>query len=121
RDCVTPETARAAAQDVSMFDQQGCVSPHTIYIHGSAADAGRFAALLAEAMSLVERELPRGRISATDAVRIQQARGAAEFRMGAEVYAGAGTGWTVIADPDPAFALSCLNRVVYVKSLGAIA
>lgn len=113
-----PVTARAAADDVSMFDQQGCVSPHTLYVLGGPENARAFARLLAAEMARVERTTPRGRLPAEDAARIHQARGAAECRPDVEVLRPpTGTAWTVIADPGPAFAASCLNRVVYVKPL----
>lgn len=113
--------ARAAAHDVSFYDQQGCVSPHVIYVEGGQEHAIAVARALALAMAAVERDLPRGVISSVEAATIQQLRGAAAFRESAEVFAGAGTSWTVIADPDPVFALSCLNRVVSVKPLAHLA
>jgi hypothetical protein len=116
-----PATARAAADDVSIFDQQGCVSPHTLYVLGGPEHAFAFARLLAVAMAQVELATPRGRLSVEDAARIHQARGAAEFRPDVDVLIPpTGTAWTVIADPDPAFAVSCLNRVVYVKPLAQL-
>src|SRR5581483_8583985 len=112
------ETARAAALDVSVFDQQGCVSPHTLYVEGDVEAARGFGRLLAAALAEVEALLPRGRLTTAETAAIQQTRGAAEFRDGVDVFTpAAGTAWTVIVDPDPAFAVSCLNRVVYVKPL----
>jgi hypothetical protein len=116
-----PETARAAAHDVAAFDQQGCVSPHLVYVEGEEAAARAFAGRLAGALARVEAERPRGRITPAEAGDIQQLRGAAEFRPGAEVLADpTGTAWTVIVQPDPAFALSCLNRVVHVRPLARL-
>ncbi|HEX6939316.1 MAG TPA: acyl-CoA reductase [Longimicrobiales bacterium] len=120
-----PATAAAAARAVATFDQQGCVSPHVVYVEGGGASSPRdFAAALAGAMRDVEKELPRGRLDAAEAAAIQQARGAAEFAAlggrGVELFASEGTAFTVIYDPDPAFDLSCLNRVVRVKPLDHI-
>jgi hypothetical protein len=113
-----PAVARAAAHDVSFFDQQGCVSPHTIYVEGDTDEALAFARRLAPAMAREQGRTPRGPLAPEEASAVQQARGAAEFRPGAEVFASpGGSAWTVIFDPDPAFAVSCLNRVVYVKPL----
>lgn len=113
--------ARAAALDVSLFDQQGCVSPHTLYIEGDADAALGFARLLAGALAEIEREVPRGALTPAENTAIQQVRGAAEFRAGAEVFASpVGTAWTVVMEPDPEFARSCLNRLVYVKPLGRL-
>jgi hypothetical protein len=116
-----PAVARAAAHDVSFFDQQGCVSPHTIYVEGDTDEALAFARRLAPAMAREQGRTPRGPLAPEEASAVQQARGAAEFRPGAEVFASpGGSAWTVIFDPDPAFAVSCLNRVVYVKPLAGL-
>ncbi len=114
--------ARAAGHDVSFLDQQGCVSPHTIFVEGDAAAALGFARRLADAMADIAATTPRGPLDAPAAAAIHQARGAAEFRPGAEVLIDpAGTGWTVIFDPRPAFAPSCLNRVAHVRPLPRLA
>lgn len=117
----TENTAIAAAHDISFLDQQGCVSPHVLYVVGDAREARCFARLLARAMAAVEEKLPRGVLSPGAAAQVRQVRGAAEFRPGVELFTAAqGTAWTVIADPAPAFAASCLNRVVYVKPLPSL-
>lgn len=119
--CATGATAQAAAHDVAMFDQQGCVSPHVIYVLDSYQTARNFAAALATALEDVERTLPRGRLTAAETMQIWQVRSAAEFRPGVEIFADqTSTAWTVIVDPDPVFTLSCLNRVVYVKPLARL-
>jgi hypothetical protein len=60
RSALTPNTARALAQQVALYDQQGCLSPQIACVE----DAGReelraFAALVADALGELERELPR--------------------------------------------------------------
>ena len=113
--------AAGAALAASSFDQQGCVSPHLFYVEeGGAVEPRAWARLLAAAMAAVERELPRGTLSPSEASAIRQLRGEAEFAglagSGTELHASAqGTAWTVVYDPDPAFSASCLNRVVRVK------
>jgi hypothetical protein len=118
--------AAAAALDASTFDQQGCVSPHLFYVEeGGAVEPREWARLLAAAMADAERELPRGTLARSEASAIRQLRGEAEFAQlagsGVELHASAkGTAWTVVFDPDPAFAASCLNRVVRVKPVAAL-
>lgn len=124
------ETARLAALEVAVWDQQGCVSPHLFYVETGGEVAPRaWAALLAGEMDAVEAQLPRGAISPGEASAIRQLRGQVEFAQqaapeGPEMHASrAGTSWTVLWDPDPAFQASCLNRVVRIKpvpSLGAV-
>ncbi len=121
-----PALARAAALDVATFDQQGCVSPHLFYVEeGGEIDAAEWAEALATALSEVERELPRGRLSPGEASAIRQVRGEMEFATlagrGVALHASpGGTVWTVIFDPDPAFVSSCLNRTVRVKPVDSL-
>lgn len=115
-------TAERVARAVAAFDQQGCVSPHVVYVErGGEVGPERFAERVAHAFDALEGELPRGALDAAEAVAIHQLRGRAEFRAaaGAEIrlYASEGTEYTVIYDADPAFAPSCLNRVLWVKPL----
>jgi Acyl-CoA reductase (LuxC) len=121
-DAAATATAAAAALAVATFDQQGCVSPHVLYVEaGGAVGARAFAALLAAAMARVEDRLPRGRIGAAESAAIQQARGAAEFGAFADrdaiVHAGPGTSYTVVYEADPALTASCLNRFIRVKPI----
>jgi hypothetical protein len=115
------EVAGAAALDASVFDQQGCVSPHVFYVEaGGEVEPEEWAALLAAAMETVERELPRGTLAPGEASAIRQARGEAEFleagSAGVRLHASAeGTAWTVLYDPRPGFTASCLNRLVRVR------
>jgi hypothetical protein len=119
--------AKRAALEAATFDQQGCVSPHLFYVEeGGAVSPQEWAALLAGAMARLETVLPRGTLSPSEASAIRQIRGEAEFAelagSGTELHAsGEGTAWTVIYDPDPAFAASCLNRVVRVKPVADLA
>jgi hypothetical protein len=118
-------TAREAALAVALFDQQGCVSPHVFYVEeGGGVTPRAFAALVAAELERLEETLPRGRTSEADAAAILEARSAAEARAirGEEVavHVGRGTRSTVIFEHDPAFRASCLNRLVYVKSVARL-
>lgn len=118
-------SAAAAAYAVATFDQQGCVSPHVLYVEeGGEVGPRAFAERLASALASVQDTLPRGRISPEEAATIHQLRGGSEFRRiaGADLalFEGPGTLYTVIYDADPAFAPSCLNRVVWVKPLAEL-
>lgn len=117
--------AERAARAVATFDQQGCVSPHALWVEGPESRAAELAGLLAAGLEALERTLPRGSISAAEASAIQQERGAAEMRAHADptvrIWAGAGTSWTVVLEPDPAPRASCLNRFVRVHPLDDLA
>ncbi len=115
--------AEQVAYAVSLFDQQGCVSPHVVYVErGGAIPPEGFAEMLAEAMAGFEEAMSRGPLAIEEASAIQQARTEAELRELREepvrLFASpGGTAWTVIYEDDPGFVPSCLNRVVRVKAL----
>ncbi len=113
------EVAAAVAEDVSRFNQKGCLSPHDIYVEGDARD---FAARLAEEMRRYEERDPRGPVTTREVAEIAGARANYRFRAASDprvaIWESAGSSaWTVIFEDDPWFAASCLNRVVFVKPL----
>ena len=118
-----PHLTEQIAYDVSLFDQQGCVSPHVIYVErGGVVPPEEFAQRLAEAMEAFDRAMPRGQLTIEDTSTIQQVRTEAELGelQGEPVrlfQSSSGTAWTVIYEEDPTFVPSCLNRVVRVKSV----
>jgi hypothetical protein len=113
--------ARDAALAVATFDQQGCVSPHMLYVLAEPADARALAAAIARELGDVARRLPRGSIGPGEAAAVRELRSSAEFRAIAgadvELWAPRDLAWTVIYDGDPAFSGSCLNRTLMVKSV----
>lgn len=120
-----PDAAAAelAARDASLFDQQGCLSPHLYYAGGEGPDtARRFAAALAIAMEAFDRHTPRRSLDTGAANEIRQLRSSYQFRAandaGVQIWCSEGsTAWTVIYEDEPQFAVSPLNRVVFVKPL----
>jgi hypothetical protein len=121
-----PALAQRAAHEVATFDQHGCVSPHLFYAEeGGDVSPQEWAGMVADALDRIERVVPRGTLSPSEAAAIRQLRGEAEFAQiagtGVELYAsGEGTHWTVIYERDPGFAASCLNRVVRIKPVASI-
>jgi hypothetical protein len=116
--------AHEAARATALFDQQGCVSPQLLYVVGTADDAARFAAALADALAELADALPRGRLEAAEAAAIRELRTRAEFRAIAgenvKVYAGDDLAWSVILDPDPSLSGSCLNRTIVVRHVASL-
>jgi hypothetical protein len=127
-----PSLAEAAAFDASVYDQQGCLSPHAFYVEGGGQLSPReFAAALAKAMAAYQARVPRGELSTEEAAQIAKLRGAYEFRSASDkrvaVWPGPANdppsindelrraGWLVIYEDEPMFTPSCLNRVVFVK------
>ena len=116
------EAAPLAARDVSLFDQQGCLSLHNVYLSpGAGTSAREFAAMLADAMATFNRDSPRGELSLSESGAIATLRETARYRAAndptsCQLWESPGsTQWTVIFEDDPTIQPSCLNRVVYVK------
>ncbi len=118
-----PALAQAAAFDVSVYDQQGCLSPHVFYVEERGELTPRkFAAALAQAMAAYQARVPRGTLSPEEAVAICRVRDAYEYRAGRDkrvaVWRSIETNdWAVIYEDDPSFMPSCLNRLVFVKPM----
>jgi hypothetical protein len=119
-----PQLARAAAFDASVYDQQGCLSPHVFYVEeGGQLGPRKFAAALAEAMAAYQARVPSGRLSVQEAAEVVKFRSGYEFAAASDrriaVWTSppgdAASGYAVIYDDNPAFVASCLNRTVLVK------
>ncbi len=115
-------SATGAARDGSIFDQQGCLSPHAIFVlEKGKLTAGAYAQRLAAAMARFEAHTPRGALTISEANSIRTLREETDFRAAngepVEVFASTDTAWTVIVDRTDALPLSPLNRVIFVKPL----
>jgi hypothetical protein len=119
------QSVAGAAEDVSIFDQQGCLSAQTIYVRESGACTARaYASRLAGAMAEFSLLNPRGALSTSESLAIRMLREEAAFRAangeGIAVFSReTDTQWTVIFDTTPGFPRTPLNRVVFVKPLPA--
>jgi hypothetical protein len=112
-------SAPLVARDVSLFDQQGCLSPHVIYV---AQEPEKYAATLAREMELFDLQSPRAVLSPAEAAQIAETRDRVRLQAAngkpVQIYASENsTNWTVIFERDETFVASCLNRVVHVKPL----
>lgn len=111
-----------AAHDVSVFDQQGCLSPHVIFVREKRKlTASAYAQRLAAAMARFENHTPRGALTVSEANSIRTLREETTFRAAngepLDLFASGDTAWTVIADRTANLPLSPLNRVIFVKPL----
>ncbi|UCF18834.1 MAG: acyl-CoA reductase [Gemmatimonadota bacterium] len=114
----TESLARGLALDVVTFDQQGCVSPHIVYVErGGERSPLEFGRLVGAILEEYAVEVPRGVLTPGESTLIHQLRAQAEIR-GAEVLASQpGTEWTVIVEERPEFEPSPLNRVIQVRAV----
>jgi hypothetical protein len=117
------KTAGHAAADVTAWNQQGCLSPHVIYVEqGGGVPPELFAQLLAEELERREETEPRGEVAVEAAAAIASRRAFYEVRAAHSPEtrhwcSRNSTAWTVVYEADPRFQLSCLNRFIYVKGV----
>lgn len=121
----TDRLAMDVARAVATFDQQGCVSPHGVWVEEGGVASGRdFAAAVAESLAALEAELPAGGRSAAESIAIHDARSRAEFRQmaGEETafWASRDTAWTVIWDRAPDFQPVPLARTLRIHSVQSL-
>lgn len=116
------DSAREAAQqlgyDVTLWDQQGCLSPQMCYVEAGPGEADRFAALLGEALQELAARLPPRRRSFEEEADVQRFRQQAEWEPGRRLLASSdSTAWSIAVEDDPAFLPSCLNRCLRLKPI----
>ena len=115
-------SVNGAARDGSLFDQQGCLSPHAIFVREKGTlTATAYARLLARAIARFEKHTPRGALTISEANSIRTLREETAFRAAngesLELLASTDTAWTVIVDRSAHLPLSPGNRVISVKPL----
>jgi len=115
--------AHDIARSVATFDQQGCVSPHAVYVE-PGVDAERLGALVVEAMSEVEADLPRGPLTPDEAAAVRETRTRAEFGgfsgRDATLLSPPDAPFTVILHRGVGFEPSCLQRTVHIYDIPSI-
>ena len=117
------ELAAAAALDVALYDQLGCLSPQAVYtLGGDSATRNSFGDALARELEALSQQIPRGELPESAALAIRRLRDEVEWReiRGAAVrlrMSRAGALWTVIEDPEPVFRPSPLYRTIFVRPL----
>lgn len=117
------QTARRAAFDLCVFDQQGCYSPQALYVEtGGVLSPKDFAELLADSLALHAPEIPRRSITAIEAAEIHQYRARTEMRglsdSSIRIWTSeTGTGWTVALLPPGGLEPCALNRSAAVRPI----
>lgn len=110
-----------AADDVTAWDQLGCLSPHVIYVQsGGTLSAEEFASHLAAELAQRELTTPRGDISTDISANIASRRAVYELRAAhseeTKLWKSQdSTAWTVVFESDNRFQLSCLHRFIHIK------
>ncbi|HXM18589.1 MAG TPA: acyl-CoA reductase [Candidatus Tumulicola sp.] len=120
------EAAAAAARDVCLFDQRGCMSPQTVYVRGDAGRATLFARALAAALEREGRALPRAALEEAEPALIASflrrcavtALDAVPHGLSTLLTGPAKSGvpeFVVVVEPDGAPRCAGFGRVVVVK------
>ena len=110
------EIAYKLAVDVSVFEQQGCNSPHTVfYQSGGNISALEFTKALAEAMERILKRIPKNIVSADEASNVVNIR--AEYSFTGRVFSSKCTEWTVIFSDDSGFADASYSRTIFVRPI----
>jgi hypothetical protein len=127
RDETIAEIVSSTADDVIAWDQNGCLSPHVIYVEErGAVESDKFAERLAVELANREATEPRGKISVEEAATIASRRAIYEtiamHRADAKIWSSQNsTAWTVVFEHDVSFRFSPLNRFIYVKPVPDVA
>jgi hypothetical protein len=117
------ETAAAVARDATLFEQQGCLSVHHVFVEAARGDQGLiFAEALARKLEELAHELPPpGRLAIENATTLRRARESARWRgLSGElvrIWEGEGLSWCVIYDPGASFTVSPAFRTVCVSAV----
>lgn len=122
REACDVDAARRLAYDVTMYDQQGCVSPHMAFVErGGALSPSSFAQAVGEELERLSREMPRRKLSAAEAMAVRGARDEAEFTADAVHGSKGDLAWAVIHNEAPAFLPSTLNRLLRTFAVDSLA
>jgi hypothetical protein len=116
-------TARLTAYDVVRYDQQGCYSPHMVFVEqGGSVTPERFAQYLAHELAAFDKKFPRRSLNIAEASGIATWRHAEEMTTGGQVFGEESGAWTVSYQcEDKKFLPSGLNRTIRVVSVEALA
>jgi len=117
------ETAAAAAMDVALYDQQGCLSPHCFYLENpSTRQWTAFGTRLAEELRRLDSELPIGTLSREQelvigSLRQNQIWASSQDPERCRVWFSKTSPWTVLFEKDHEFLPSCLDRTIWLRPI----
>jgi len=113
------EISKKLAMDASFFEQQGCNSPHTVFIeNGGEIDYVEFGEHLANAMKKVLKRIPKRDIRNSQIGNILNTR--MDYMLDGIVHSSKGIDWTVIVSDEQGLADACYNRTVFVRPVNSI-
>lgn len=109
--------AQRLAIDISVFDQNTCSSPHTLFVEkGGKISALDFAKELASQLSLVNRTLlPKGRTEPGKVMDMLAIK--SKYEMLGEVFSSEKNEWMVVYSEEEVLAEACFSRVIFVRPI----
>lgn len=119
----TDVIARQLADDITLWDQHGCLSPQLAYVErGTTQESEQFVGTLGRELDRLAVELPLRKLTLDDQAAIQRFRQEAEWRAarGENVILHASPSalnWTIVCDADPTFRPTPLNRTIWLKPI----
>lgn len=91
--------ARRVSVDVSVFDQEGCASPHNLYIEkGGEVSPEHFCEILAEVFPKTELQIPKPNVSPEQISAIHSIRGVYDFK--GKVWGSENMSWSILLSGD---------------------
>lgn len=91
--------ARRVSVDVSIFDQEGCASPHNLYIEkGGEISPERFCQILSESFPKTELQIPKPLVSPEQISAIHSIRGVYDFK--GKVWGSDTMSWSILLSED---------------------
>lgn len=117
------KTLHKVAEDVSVYDQQSCLSPQVVYVEKNGAlSPKQFAQGLAGELERYHLKRPRAKLTGEEAMAIQNIRNQYQLNSLSSdkvaVYSSNDdTAWTVIYQEETAFSGTPLNRTVHVYAI----
>ena len=121
----TRACAARLAYDMTLWDQQGCLSPQLCYVEtGGAVGSDRFAELLAGALAKLAVELPPRRLSLGERAAVLRFRQEAEWSANAStrlLSSRDSTAWSISVESGATFLPTCLNRCIRLKVIADLA
>jgi hypothetical protein len=117
--------AAAAAADIALYDQLGCLSPQCLFtIGGNRVVRSLFVDRLADALDAEQARMPRGVVPEEQEIAIRRLRDEYEWRgiRGEAVTRlpdDEPARWTIVGDTTPEFRPSPLYRTIVVRPLAS--
>ena len=113
------QCAKKAAIDISLFEQRGCNSPHTIFVEkGGAVEPIKFAELLSDELERSNNKFPKSEIDTADIINILTER--CKYDMLGEAFYPDNFDWTVLYSDEQGLASPCFNRTAFVRPIDSI-